>query len=176
MANNTQALENGFTKARHLIDEYKRKALIRGGQALVESFLKRFRTYRGSIGLTGNTFSGTAVGCYMRGQLYAVISSQDMVGEPLRKKLHKGETVINFVDINGRLRRKFTATVNTTDETSYDTAMRFLQSHRPSGKDGLIMVSGSEYAKYIESELHGEVITGTYHNAPNICMAQFNHL
>ena len=132
MANNTQALENGFTKARHLIDEYKRKALIRGGQALVESFLKRFRTYRGSIGLTGNTFSGTAVGCYMRGQLYAVISSQDMVGEPLRKKRHKGETVINFVDINGKLRRKFTATVNTTDETSYDTAMRFLQSHRPS--------------------------------------------
>jgi hypothetical protein len=118
------------------------------------------------MAFTGQTWTGTAVGVYSNGALIYVITTKQFADmpAPVRKKLTSGEYAFLKPDYMGR-HRGYKGVIETDKENSEQDAIGFLQGHRVNGKYGITVVSGSEYASYIEDVLKGDVITGTYHYA-----------
>jgi hypothetical protein len=164
MADNSKALENGFNKAKQIIREQVEKGLMVQANKLVEKAYKLYHSPK--MAFTGQTWTGTAVGVYSNGALIYVITTKQFADmpAPVRKKLTSGEYAFLKPDYMGR-HRGYKGVIETDKENSEQDAIGFLQGHRVNGKYGITVVSGSEYASYIEDVLKGDVITGTYHYA-----------
>ena len=164
MVTNTAALENGFNKAKKIIEEKIGLCLIKQANILA---MKAHDLYHSpKMGFTGNTWTGTAVGVYVSGILIYFITTKMIADMPstVRRKLTSGERAFLESDYNG-IKRSYLGLIETDKQHSEYDAIQFLQNHNPLSKYAITVVNGSEYASYIEDEMNGDVLIGTYHYA-----------
>ena len=170
MADNSKALENGFNKAKQIIRERVEKGLMVEANKLA---YKAYEMYRSPLmGFTGQTWTGTAVGVYSNGALIYVITTRQIASmpPPVRNKLRAGrpsflEKPYGYVMTGYGMDRWYQTIIDSNGGSSEQDALKFLQGHRTVGKYGITVVNGSEYANYIENEMGGDVLIGTYHYA-----------
>ena len=168
MAENSKALENGFNKAKQIIRERVEKGLIAEANKLA---YKAFDMYRSRLmGFTGQTWTGTAVGVFSNGVLIYVITTRQIasMSPPVRGKLKFGKPVYLKHPYGGGRDRAFVPIISTDGGNSEADAINFIKDYRPSGKYAIVVVNGSEYAKYIEQVMGGDVLIGTYHYAKGL--------
>lgn len=167
MGINTAALENGFNKAKKIIEERVGLGLINQANILA---MKAHDLYHSpKMGFTGNTWTGTAVGVYVSGKLIYFITTKMIADMPptVRRKLTSGERAFLESDYNGR-KRAYVGIIETDKQHSEYDAIQFLENHNPLSKYAITVVNGSEYANYIENEMGGDVLIGTYHYASRL--------
>lgn len=111
----------------------------------------------GFYDVTGNTITGYFVGAYLpiggQMKLIGAAFSGDELREPTRLWLKKGETYDLPIYYNGNLvtGEPFTGSVSNRNADSFDEAIKFLHSHKPSKAPMAFLVGNSvDYAKYLE--------------------------
>ena len=153
---NEKAIKDGMVKANTMISERVSMALLTFGEQLL-SDAEISAEYHN---LTGNTLTSLAFGLYNNFALVEVILLDN--GKPaIRVKLTKGETVVNFLDYDGNLRRYFTADVNTDGNFGTSTSYQFLSSYKPLKPQSIVICTGTEYSEYLEQELGLNVLSDT---------------
>ena len=168
--NNSRALDNGFKKAKEIIHDRMLKGLIVEADKLAE---KAYESYQSpKMGFTGQTWTGTAVGVYINGNLEYVVTTRNIGAKipPVRSKLSNGEnafleTPYGYLMGESDGNRFFRSIISSDGGDSEKDAIDFLQSHKNTGSYGITVVNGSEYANYIENVMGGDVLIGTYHYA-----------
>ena len=111
--------------------------------------------------LTGNTVTSLAFGLYVDGALSDVVTLDKEA--PLRTKLTKGDVLTNFVDYDGRLRKRFYAEADTDGGYGYDTSLTFLKGYRipKKWKYAIVVTTGTEYSEYLQNVLNLNVLQDT---------------
>ena len=111
--------------------------------------------------LTGNTVTSLAFGLYVDGALSDVVTLDKEA--PLRTKLTKGDVLTNFVDYDGRLRKRFYADADTDGGYGYDTSLTFLKGYRipKKWKYAIVVTTGTEYSEYLQNVLNLNVLQDT---------------
>ena len=154
---NRQAFIDGKKILDNLTRERFLLALYQLGYVLIRDaeFQAEYRN------LTGNTVTSLAFGLYVDGALSDVVTLDKE--SPLRAKLTKGDVLTNFVDYDGRLRKRFYADADTDGGYGYDTSLTFLKSYRipKKYKYALVVTTGTEYSKYLENVLKLNVLSDT---------------
>ena len=171
--NNSKVLDNGFKKAKEIIRGRMLKGLIIEADKLA---VKAYETYESpKMGFTGQTWTGTAVGVYIEGNLEYVVTTRNIGLQipPVRNKLRNGESVFlkepyGYLMGKSEGNRWIMSIISSDGVDSEKDAIDFLQSHKNIGSYGITVVNGSEYANYIENIMGGDVIIGTYHYAGSL--------
>lgn len=173
-----KVLEDGFKKARLLMYQAVWKAMR---ECAIRFVREAVDAYNGG-NLTGNTITSISAGIYAEGMPQPeIVSARDVLGlkNPIRKKLHKGET-FEGEDYDGRERSGFTADVETDGDYGEGTSFHILQSYKlPAGCTfGIVVTTGTEYSDYLtkERELHYDVLVSTFKKAPNIAQLEWKKI
>lgn len=181
MADNSAALERGFAKARQIIKKRVDEGLT---IAACNICIDAYRQYKSPLmGFTGNTWTGTCCGVYSDGSLIFMSSTHKIASmpSPLGGKLKAGENRFYAEPYGYRMdgvgeNRDFLGRISTSGNLAEADAAEFLSSHHPSFKYGLCVVNGSEYAKYIENEMSGNVLMNTYFWSAELLKAGFERV
>jgi hypothetical protein len=177
MSNNAAALDRGFKKLYTMIDLRMLRGLSVEANKLA---MKAYETYRSPLmGFTGNTWTGTVVGVFINHRFVYMIGTRAIGNMPaaLRKKLTRGETAFlkepyGYIMKGVGNNRRFTGKVSTDQGNSEQDAIAFLNGYVPKGRWAIVVVNGSEYGNYIENEMGGDVLIGTYRYAKNLRIAE----
>ena len=154
---NRQALIDGKKILDNLTRERFLLALYQLGYMLIRDaeFQAEYRN------LTGNTVTSLAFGLYVDSVLSDVVTLDKE--SPLRTKLTKGDVLTNFVDYDGRLRKRFYADADTDGGYGYDTSLTFLKGYRipKKWKYAIVVTTGTEYSEYLQNVLNLNVLQDT---------------
>lgn len=157
MNTNKQSWEQGKVILDNLLRQRVLLALYQLGYSLIRDaeFQKEYRN------LTGNTVTSLSFGLFVDGMFSEIITLDKEA--PLRTKLKKGDILTNFVDYDGRFRRRFYANEDTDGGYGYDTVLQFYRGYKiPSKyKYAIVVATGTEYSTYLENELNLNVLTDT---------------
>lgn len=154
------------------MDGYVFDCLVKCCDRLADDAAESYRSPIGSF--TGNTVTSYACGLYVDSVFSYYYSNGEKMRSPVRTKLRKGETAFLDPDYEGR-RRRLAGTTDTDGGFGSDFSFRFLSRRRARARNGfeLVVCVGTEYSGYIESVLHGNVLTDTFGRAPRILAGNF---
>jgi hypothetical protein len=167
MPTNDVTIEAGFAKAKSIIRNKIQNSLVNDADLLA---MKAHDLYHSPMmAFTGNAWTGTAVGVYIDYKLKYYVTTRMIAGmnPPVRRKLTSHEGVFLRPDYLGR-NRHYVGVVETDKQHGESDAIQFLYDHTPVFRYGITVVSGVEYADFIERDLHGDVLTGTYYFTRNL--------
>ncbi|PXV62376.1 hypothetical protein CLV62_12065 [Dysgonomonas alginatilytica] len=135
--------------------------MVEFGVRMVNDILPKQTKFRN---LTGNTITSFAFGVYYMGKL-EVLGFNSKYPDPIRNKLIEGETVYKFLDYDGRIRKWFTADVNTDAGYGQNTSAEFLKSYVCTQKYGIVFTTGTEYSEYLQKVRRLNVLVDGYETA-----------
>lgn len=111
--------------------------------------------------LTGNTITSLAFGVYYMGSL-EVMGFNNHYPPPIRNKLIQDETVINFEDYDGSIRKYFRAKIQTDAGYGTNTSMEFLKGYQSTRQFAIVFTTGTEYSEYLEKTRKLNVLSDGY--------------
>ncbi len=129
--------------------------MVRFGIRMVNDALPQQTAFRN---LTGNTITSFAFGVYYMGKL-DIMGFNKKYKPPIRNKLVKGETVVDFEDYDGNIRNWFAAKIQTDAGYGANTSARFLQSFTTTRQFSIVFTTGTEYSEYLENVRDLNVLT-----------------
>ncbi|MCR4773034.1 MAG: hypothetical protein K5854_01575 [Prevotella sp.] len=110
--------------------------------------------------ITGNMINSYAVGCFLDGKLRMVVTSNEVLKDPTRLTLKKGETYDLPYYWGGDENAGFTGSIGDANYSGPEQAWKFIQSHAPTKKGwAYIVVNAVDYAKYVEAKQGRNVMT-----------------
>lgn len=150
-----------FIDGKKVIDNLMRQRIITALYQLGYMLIRDAEFQAGYRNLTGNTVTSLAFGLYVDGVLSDVVTLDKE--SPMRTKLTKGDVLTNFVDYDGRLRKRFYAEADTDGGYGYDTSLTFLKGYRipKKWKYAIVVTTGTEYSEYLQSVLNLNVLQDT---------------
>lgn len=158
MANNKAALDKGFKKAKQIIFGHLYDQCIKlCGELVIDAVIKRnFQSF------TGNTITSFACGIYVDKELNYVLASGEDMDAPVHAKVEKGELVYLSNPYEGKARSVRGKVDIQYHLSGMETSFKILQGMTPSQKGiSIIMTTGTEYSKYLESVRNLNVLSET---------------
>lgn len=143
--------------------------LVQFGIKMVNDIIPDQADYRN---LTGNTLTSYAFGVYWQGKL-DIMGFGKRFKPPIRNKLVKGETVYDFVDYDGVLRKWFTAKIDTDAGFGKNSSVKFLKDYVCRQQYGIVFTTGTEYSEYLEEVMKLNVLTQSYQTAKSSFIKSF---
>ena len=150
-----------FIDGKKILDNLTRERFLLALYQLGYMLIRDAEFQAGYRNLTGNTVTSLAFGLYVDSVLSDVVTLDKE--SPLRTKLTKGDVLTNFVDYDGRLRKRFYANVATDGGYGYDTSLTFLKGYRipKKWKYAIVVTTGTEYSEYLQNVLNLNVLQDT---------------
>lgn len=155
---NAASFMKGLDKAKDLIHTSIVMKFIAYGLTLLEDADTQ-RTY---TSFTGNTLTSLAFGYYLEGNLSDVVFINRE--KAVHAKVKNGEWLYLEVPYEGKA-RKVQGKVDITDDYGFQTSQRFLESYMPTGGNGIVITTGTEYSTFLETMYDMNVLSDTYLNA-----------
>ena len=164
MADNEKVLENGLAKGLQIIEDMIVNSLIASLQDMFSELPRKI----GFTGFTGQTQTSYMGGIYINGSLRYIITEKEWTRNPVRGKIPKGKRVYLSNPYDGRPRAR-QGYVNFSNPSGRATSLSFLKSYHASKKGICVVVTtGTEYSKFLETQFNLDVLTRTFRDAPRI--------
>lgn len=157
MANNRDALNNGFKIAKQIIFGHLFEQCVRLCDSLVKDAIQK----REFQSFTGNTITSFACGIYIDGALSYMVASGQNMAAPVHAKVQKGEYVYLKNPYEGAPRGVKGKVDIVYNDSGMDSSFKILEGMKANKGLSIIMTTGTEYSTYLENVHHLNVLSDT---------------